>query len=152
MEGEPEVNDDEVLDFEEMERNMKMAQSMDEMTNEDFPAFLTIKRLVYMIDASVRRPFFARNLKNEIIGLEAQAEWHNEQKGVLMINNYYKQADQARVANDDIDKFMNLSSDDDDGGEADEEEEEDGKVAEGEKGPSKRGKVIDGEKVKQEFA
>ena len=54
-----------------MEKNMKMAQSMSDMRNEDFPAFLTIKRLVYMIDASVRRPFFARNIKNEIIGLES---------------------------------------------------------------------------------
>jgi homogentisate 1,2-dioxygenase len=63
---------------------------MADMHNEDFPAFLTIKRLVFMIDASVNRPFFARNIKNEIIGLDSGAEWHNEQKGVLMINNYYK--------------------------------------------------------------
>jgi hypothetical protein len=65
------INEDEILDFEEMEKNMKMAQSMSEMRNEDFPAFLTIKRLVFMIDASLGRPFFARNIKNEIIGLDS---------------------------------------------------------------------------------
>lgn len=70
-EKEEQFDEDEILDFEEMEKNMKMAQSMSDMRNEDFPAFLTIKRLVYMIDASVRRPFFARNIKNEIIGLES---------------------------------------------------------------------------------
>lgn len=122
------VNEDEVLDFEEMERNMKMAQSISNMRNKDFPAFLTIKRLVYMIDASVRRPFFARNLNNEIIGLDSQAEWHNESKGVMMINNYYKMTndDVRRVKNeDDIDKFMNLSSEDEGNSSEDEEEEND---------------------------
>ena len=100
------------MDMEEMERNMKLPQSMQEMRNEDFPAFLTIKRLVYMIDGSLRRPFFARNLKNEIIGLDSQAEWHNEQKGVMMINNYFKAGGGEKKAKqeDEIDKFMNLSS------------------------------------------
>lgn len=60
------------------------------MRNEDFPAFLTIKRLVYMVDASLAKPFFARNINGQIIGLDSQAQWHNEQKGVMMINNYYK--------------------------------------------------------------
>ena len=78
VEVEESINEDEILDMEEMEKNMKVAQSMSEMRNDDFPAFLTIKRLVYMIDASLRRPFFARNMKNEIIGLDSQAEWHNE--------------------------------------------------------------------------
>jgi hypothetical protein len=41
---------------------------MGEMKNEDFPAFLTIKRLVYMIDGSLSKPFFVRNAKKEIIG------------------------------------------------------------------------------------
>jgi len=84
------VDEDELLDMEEIEKNMKLAQSFNQMRNEDFPAFLTIKRLVFMIDGSLGRPFFARNMRNEIIGLDSQAEWHNEQKGVLMINNYYK--------------------------------------------------------------
>ena len=60
--------EDEVLDFEEMEKTMKLPQSMSAMRNEDFPAFLTVKRLVYMIDASFRRPFFSRHLKKHIIG------------------------------------------------------------------------------------
>ena len=60
------MNEDELLDMEEMEKNMKMAQSFNQMKNEDFPAFLTIKRLVFMIDGSLGRPFFARNMRNEI--------------------------------------------------------------------------------------
>lgn len=48
-----------------------MPHSMSDMRDDNFPAFLTIKRLVYMIDASLKRPFFARNLKNEIIGLDS---------------------------------------------------------------------------------
>ena len=110
------MNEDELLDMEEMEKNMNIAQSMNEMRNEDFPAFLTIKRLVFMIDGSLGRPFFARNMRNEIIGLDSQAEWHNEQKGVLMINNYYKSGGPSDAKEeDDIDKFMNLSSSDEEG-------------------------------------
>jgi hypothetical protein len=44
---------------------------MNDMRNDNFPAFLTVKRLVYMIDASLNRPFFARNMKKEIIGLDS---------------------------------------------------------------------------------
>jgi hypothetical protein len=65
------VDEDELLDMEEIEKNMKMAQSFNQMRNEDFPAFLTIKRLVFMIDGSLGRPFFARNMRNEIIGLDS---------------------------------------------------------------------------------
>lgn len=144
------VTDDELLDMEEMERNMKVAQSMADMRNDDFPAFLTIKRLVYMIDASVNRPFFARNIKNEIIGLDSQAEWHNEQKGVLMINNYYKIGQEAQGAHakvDDIEKFMNLSSD-----EEDEPSQEDEVREQVEKSSKKRTRFYEGEKVVQEYA
>jgi len=66
MEGEDEVAEEdlenELVDAEEMEKNLNIPHSMHEMRNEDFPCFLTIKRLVYMIDASINRPFFARNL------------------------------------------------------------------------------------------
>jgi hypothetical protein len=53
-----------MMDAEELEKNMKMPHSMDDMRNEDFPAFLTVKRLIYMIDASLHKPFFARNINN----------------------------------------------------------------------------------------
>lgn len=125
------INEDELMDMEEIEKNMKMPQSMQQMRNDDFPAFLTIKRLVYMIDGSLRRPFFARNLKNEIIGLDSQAEWHNEQKGVMMINNYFKggAAEPKAKQDDDIDKFMNLSSSDEGESDSDyESSEEEGSV------------------------
>ena len=125
------------------------------MRNDDFPAFLTIKRLVYMIDGSLRRPFFARNLKNEIIGLDSQAEWHNEQKGVMMINNYFKggAAEPKTKQDDDIDKFMNLSSSDEGQSESyyesSEDEESIFKEANDqvEKSKRKKTKFIQGERV-----
>ena len=53
-----------MIDADEIEKNLNMPQAMKDMSNANFPAFLTIKRLVYMIDASLRKPFFARNFKN----------------------------------------------------------------------------------------
>ena len=115
-EEEPNI-DDELMDATEVEKNLNMPHSMDDMKNEDFPAFLTIKRLIYMIDASLQRPFFVRNAKNEIIGQDSQAEWHSEQKGILMINNYYKNNEEKRRGGgndiDEIERFMDLSSSDD---------------------------------------
>ncbi len=35
--------------------------SMDELSSEDFPLFLTVKRLLFMIDASTDFPFFSRD-------------------------------------------------------------------------------------------
>jgi len=44
-----------------------------------------------MIDASLDFSFFSRNFEGKVIGLESNVEWHNESKGVFMINNYYKE-------------------------------------------------------------
>ena len=63
-----------------------LASSMDDLKNEDFPLFVTIKRLIYMVDASTDFPFFARDSKGNQIGLESNVEWHNEQGNVFMIN------------------------------------------------------------------
>ena len=34
---------------------------MEQLSSEDFPLFLTTKRLIYMLDASLEFPFFARD-------------------------------------------------------------------------------------------
>jgi len=43
-----------------------------------------------MIDACLTKPFFARNQENHIIGQDTKSTWHNESKGILVIDNYYK--------------------------------------------------------------
>ena len=63
---------------------------MEELSSEDFPLFLTVKRLIYMLDASTDFPFFSRDNSGKQIGLESNVEWHNEQGGVFMINQYHK--------------------------------------------------------------
>ena len=44
-----------------------------------------------MLDASLDHSFFSRNFEGNIIGMENNVQWHNESKGVYMINQYYKQ-------------------------------------------------------------
>ena len=118
-EDEMEDLENEMMDVEEMEKNLNIPHSMHQMKNEDFPVFLTVKRIVYMIDASIFRPFFSRNQQNQIIGLDQAAEWHNEQKGVIMINNYYKRGDHIEdkmsmtSKNDDFNKFLESSDSED---------------------------------------
>lgn len=63
---------------------------MDLLNQDDFPLFLTVKRLLYMLDASTDFPFFARNGQGEQIGMDTNVQWHNESGGVFMINQYYK--------------------------------------------------------------
>ena len=43
-----------------------------------------------MIDASIAFPFFARNFNGETIGMDSNVTWHNENNGVMMINQYFK--------------------------------------------------------------
>ena len=50
-----------------------------------------MKRLVDMMDASTKYPFFARDADGRQIGLKGNLEWSNEQGGVFMINHYLKQ-------------------------------------------------------------
>ena len=44
-----------------------------------------------MMDACLSFSFFSRDYKNNIIGLDSNLGWHNEAKGVMMINHYYKE-------------------------------------------------------------
>lgn len=61
------------------------------MTADLYPCFLTVKKLVYMIDGSLACPFFARNSDGSIFGSQHTTEWHNESKnGAFMINWYIK--------------------------------------------------------------
>jgi len=42
-----------------------------------------------LIDGILLKPFFIRS-KNTVIGQDAKSAWHNERKGVMMIENYYR--------------------------------------------------------------
>ena len=64
---------------------------MRQIREEDFPLFLTIRKLILMIDGSLTRPFFTRDLQNRVIGMSLGFEWHTEVKGVTMINEEFKQ-------------------------------------------------------------
>lgn len=77
-------------DEETIEKQRQLAMSMDDLSHDDFPLFLTVKRLLYMIDASTNYPFFARTNEGKQISMDSGIEWHNESGGVFMINRYYK--------------------------------------------------------------
>lgn len=69
---------------------MNIPNSYNDMNKKDFPLFTTIKRLIIMMDASLPYSFFSRDKDNNIIGLDSNLGWHNESKGVMMINHYYR--------------------------------------------------------------
>lgn len=51
-----------------------------------------------MVDATLKKPFFIRK-KEEKTESESQATWHNEKKGVMMIENYYRNDENEEVDN-----------------------------------------------------
>ena len=99
--------------------------SMNLVKDEDFPLFLTVRRLIFMIDASLRRPFFARDIQGKVIGAGTNFEWHNECKGYLKISKDYKNiirkshelsdsedSDEERIENDyDTEVLLKLYED-----------------------------------------
>jgi len=64
--------------------------SLEGLNADHFPLFVTIKRLLYMLDASTDHPFFSRDASGKLVGMESRADWHNEQGGVFMINQYHR--------------------------------------------------------------
>jgi hypothetical protein len=70
---------------------MNIPNSFDDLESRHFPLFITVKRLIYMMDACLNYSFFSRDHNNNIIGLDSNLGWHNESKGVMMINHYYKE-------------------------------------------------------------
>jgi hypothetical protein len=73
-------------DDEQIEKQMKLPHSMDALNSDHFPLFVTVRRLIYMLDASLDNSFFSRNFEGQIIGMESGVQWHNENRGVFMIN------------------------------------------------------------------
>lgn len=75
----------------QIETQLNIPNSFDELQPSHFPLFITVKRLIYMMDACLNYSFFSRDHNNNIIGLDSNLGWHNESKGVMMINHYYKE-------------------------------------------------------------
>ena len=103
----------ELIDESELEKQLSLPHSLMSIPDEHFPLFLTLRRFILMVDAVLHRPFFARSIKGNIIGIDKNAEWHNENTGVMMINSYYKYNEQERTAceqinQDDPDKLVDL--------------------------------------------
>ncbi|CAD8118879.1 unnamed protein product [Paramecium sonneborni] len=73
---EEEENDE---DIDQYEKEMGQFQKMQDIKS--FPAFLTIRKLLFLIDSSLTNPFFKN--KDQI---HRSAQWHNEYFGVLSLN------------------------------------------------------------------
>ncbi|CAI2383785.1 unnamed protein product [Moneuplotes crassus] len=82
-----------VIEDLEMEKQMVRYGSLNKVPKQNFPLFLTVKKLVYMLDGGCRTSFFSRDKDSNIIGMDSSNEWHNENKeGALMINQYQKES------------------------------------------------------------
>jgi hypothetical protein len=67
-----------------------MPNAFEELKPRHFPLFVTVKQLLYMYDASLSYSFFARDSRNNLIGMSSNLSWHNENKGMFMINSQFK--------------------------------------------------------------
>lgn len=83
--------------------------SLADIKDNEFPAFLTIRKLILMIDGAMVRPFFSRNVSKQVVGTDSKANWHNENSGVVMIENFRK-----KFKGDDEEINEDISDNDDD--------------------------------------
>ena len=104
-----EMEDDPVFEESESEEEVQGPSSMEFLRDEDFPLFVTVRKVIFMVDAAMKRPFFARDRNGDVIGSNTKFQWHNELKGALMINKQFKLQRQT----EDIGKIEVSSSDSD---------------------------------------
>lgn len=98
LEEEIKIEEPEELNLDADEEELaSLPPSMNYVREEDFPMFLTVRRLIFMIDGSLSNPFFARDSSGNVIGLTGNSEWHNEMKGVLVISNEYKKQTREKL-------------------------------------------------------
>jgi hypothetical protein len=67
-----------------------MPNAFEDLKPSHFPLFVTVKQLLYMFDASLAYSFFARDSQNNLVGMSSNLSWHNENKGLFMINSEHK--------------------------------------------------------------
>lgn len=68
------------------EHQMDIPAAFEDLKPQHFPLFLTVKQLLFMLDASLYDSFFFRDAQNKVVGMENNLTWHNENKGMFMIN------------------------------------------------------------------
>ncbi|CAK74855.1 unnamed protein product (macronuclear) [Paramecium tetraurelia] len=79
---------------EKLKQELNAFHSFADMKDSDFPAFLTIKKLVLLIDGSIAKPFFSRTQDNKVVSSDTHAQWSTEKTGVIFINTYKQDQDQ----------------------------------------------------------
>lgn len=57
-----------------------------------------------MIDGAMSKPFFSRTQNKQVVGTDAKANWHNENQGVLMIDNFRKKMKHDEDEGDDSER------------------------------------------------
>ena len=78
--------------------------SMKDLKDDEFPLFYTFRRLVMMIDASIRIPFFPRDVYGQIIGSGQNSDWTKEYLSSMKIsksNNQKYDLDSSTSSSDD---------------------------------------------------
>ena len=82
--------EDEYEEEVKLKAKLEIPSSILDLTPAMFPLFLPVKKLIFMLDASLQYPFFTRDNQGNIIGMDKNLGWHSENKGVMMINKYFK--------------------------------------------------------------
>ena len=70
--------------------DLLIPNAFEDLEPKHFPLFVTVKQLLHMYDASLTYSFFCRDSSNNLIGMQSNLTWHNENKGLYMINSAYK--------------------------------------------------------------
>ncbi|KAM3131736.1 hypothetical protein pb186bvf_016132 [Paramecium bursaria] len=91
-------------------------EKFEQMTLQDFPAFLTIRKLIEMIDGSLHNPFFKQYRNKKVKGNDQiLRQWHNENNGVLRLKKQMKQQfnleDESIIFSQDNDENDDNASD-----------------------------------------
>ena len=90
------------------EESVKKFHSLFDLSEDDYPGFFTVKSYLMLIDGVLSKPFFIRSKK--VMGEEeSKASWHNERKGVMMIENYFRGEEKDEVDVDKIEEEINYS-------------------------------------------
>lgn len=94
-----------------MDANQNIAEkykSLRDVMDQDFPLFLTIKQLILMLDQCLTRPFFYRStLSNGVT--EKRSGWYSEEKGVMLIENYFKKIGSSAGSAEPAEEFEEYS-------------------------------------------
>ena len=86
-----EMKESEIISSKEVDAQLSLPDSWHQLNDHHFPMFLTVQKLIYMLDGAIWNSFFSRTHDRKIQGLDSNLGWHNEDKGVFMINQHFKE-------------------------------------------------------------